>query len=77
MSKEYQITTQKGNAALRQFVAKEGAALLPMVELLEQGQMAVGELIGELGKATPRRVRAVGAGGVQGAGEAGQDAAGQ
>jgi len=61
VSKEYQITTQKGNAALRQFLAKEGAALLPMVGLLEQGQMAVGELIGQLGQATLEAVLAISA----------------
>lgn len=61
MSKECQITTQKGNAALRQFLTKEGAALLPMVALLEQGQLAMGELIGELGKATLEAVLAISA----------------
>jgi transposase-like protein len=61
VSKEYQITSQKGNAALRQFLAREGAALLPMVELLEAGQVAVGELIGQLGKATLEAVLAISA----------------
>lgn len=59
MSKEYQITSRKGNAALRQFLAKEGAALLPMVTLIEQGQVAVGELIGQLGQATLEAVLAI------------------
>ena len=35
MGEEYQITRRKGNAALRQFLAKEGTALLPMDELIE------------------------------------------
>jgi transposase-like protein len=61
VSKEYQITSRKGNAALRQFLAREGAALLPMVELLEAGQLAVGELIGQLGKATLEAVLAISA----------------
>jgi putative transposase len=50
--REYQITGRKGNAALRQFLAKEGTALVPMVELIEQGQLAVEELVGRLGQAT-------------------------
>jgi len=49
--REYQITSRKGNAALRQFLAKEGAGLLPMMELLEAGKLAVEELVGEMGKA--------------------------
>jgi transposase-like protein len=36
---------------LRQFLAKEGAALVPMMELLEAGKLAVEELVGEMGKA--------------------------
>ena len=51
MSKEYQIVSRKGSAALRQFLAKEGAALLPMVALVEHGQLAVEELVGQLGQA--------------------------
>jgi transposase-like protein len=61
VSKEYQITSRKGSAALRQFLAKEGAALLPMVTLIEQGQLAVEELIGQLGKATLEAVLAISA----------------
>ena len=61
MSKEYQITSRKGSAALRQFLTKEGAALLPMVALLEQGQLAVEELVGQLGKATLEAVLAISA----------------
>jgi len=36
---------------LRQFLAREGAALVPMMELLEAGKLAVEELVGEMGKA--------------------------
>jgi len=59
--REYQITSRKGNAALRQFLAKEGAALVPMVELIEAGQMAVEELVGQLGQATLEAVLAISA----------------
>ncbi len=36
---------------MRQFLAKEGAALVPMMELLEAGKVAVEELVGAMGKA--------------------------
>ncbi len=51
MRREYQVVGRKGSAALRQFLAREGAALVPMMELLEAGQLAVEELVGEMGKA--------------------------
>ena len=52
MRREYQIVGRKGSAALRQFLVKEGAALVPMMELLEAGKLAVEALVGQLGKAT-------------------------
>ncbi len=61
MSREYQITGRKGNAALRQFLAKQGAVLVPMVELMEQGQLAVEELVEQLGKAALEAVLAISA----------------
>lgn len=61
MKREYQITSRKGSAALRQFLAKEGAILLPMVELIEQGRLAVEELVSQLGKATLEAVLAISA----------------
>ena len=51
MRREYQVVGRKGSAALRQFLAKEGAALVPMMELLEAGKLAVEALVGEMGKA--------------------------
>ena len=36
---------------MRQFLAREGTALVPMMELLEAGKLAVEELVGEMGKA--------------------------
>jgi transposase-like protein len=53
--------SRKGSAALRQFLAKQGAALVPMVELIEQGQLAVEELVGQLGKAALEAVLAISA----------------
>jgi len=59
--REYQVVGRKGSAALRQFLAKEGTALVPMVELIEQGQLAVEELVGRLGQATLEAVLAMSA----------------
>ena len=61
MRREYQIVGRKGSAALRQFLAKEGTTLLPMVELIEQGQLAVEALVGQLGQATLEAVLAISA----------------
>ena len=61
MRREYQVVSRKGSAALRQFLAKQGAALVPMVELIEQGQLAVEELVGQLGKAALEAVLAISA----------------
>ena len=61
MSREYQITGRKGNAALRQFLAREGEVLLPMVELIEEGRLAVEELVGRLGRAALEAVLLVSA----------------
>ena len=61
MSREYQIVGRKGSAALRQFLAKEGTTLLPMVELIEQGQLAVEALVAQLGQATLEAVLAMSA----------------
>lgn len=46
---------------MREFLAKEGAALLPMVELIEQGRLAVEELVGKLGRAALEAVLLVSA----------------
>jgi len=59
--REYQVVGRKGSAALRQFLAKEGVALVPMVELIEQGRLAVEELVGQLGKAALEAVLAISA----------------
>ena len=61
MRRAYQIAGGEGSAALRQFLAKEEAALLPMVELIEAGQLAVEELVGQLGQGTLEAVLAISA----------------
>jgi putative transposase len=52
MKKEYQIADRQNSRALAQFLSREGQALLPMLELIEQAEMAVDELIDIAGRAT-------------------------
>jgi len=51
---------------LASFLAKNGQALLPMVELIEQSQMAVDEVIEVLGRATIEAVLRLSAEGIAG-----------
>lgn len=50
--KDYQIATKKDTRKLAQFLSKEGQALLPMLDLITQAEMAVDELIDVAGRAT-------------------------
>ncbi len=52
MKAAYQIADRKDSRALAQFLSGEGQALLPMLELIEQAEMAVDELIDVAGRAT-------------------------
>ncbi len=52
MKAGYQIADRKDSPALAQFLSGEGQALLPMLELIEQAEMAVDELIDVAGRAT-------------------------
>ena len=47
-----QITDRRDSRALARFLSGEGQALLPMLELIEQAEMAVDELIDVAGRAT-------------------------
>lgn len=61
MKAEHQITDRKDSRALAQFLSGEGQALLPMLELIEQAEMAVDELIDVAGRATIEAVLALSA----------------
>ncbi len=52
MKAEYQITDRRDSRALARFLSGEGQALLPMLELIEQAEMAVDDLIDVAGRAT-------------------------
>ena len=51
MKRVYQIAERKDNRALTDYLAQHGQMLLPMVELIEQAQLAVDEFIDVLGRA--------------------------
>ena len=54
MDKPYHIVSKEdsGNSQeLAKFLTKQGQALLPMVELIEQSKLAIDELIDVLGRA--------------------------
>jgi len=48
----YQIAERKDNRTLTEYLARHGQLLLPMVDLIEQAQVAVDEFIEVLGRAT-------------------------
>jgi len=58
----YQIASKKDSRELASFLARNGQALLPMVELIEQAQMAVDDFIDVLGRAALEAVLQLSAG---------------
>lgn len=66
MKAAYQIADRKDSRALAQFLSGEGAMLLPMLELIEQAEMAVDELIEVAGRATIEAVLTLSAEGLAG-----------
>ena len=49
---DYQIVDRKDSRKLAEFLSKNGQLLFPMLELIEQSEMAVDELIDTAGRAT-------------------------
>ena len=76
MKAEYQITDREDSRALARFLSGEGQALLPMLELIEQAEMAVDELIDVAGRATIEAVLALSAQELAGPKHPGQKAGG-
>jgi len=52
VEKPYHIVERKDTQGLASFLAKNGQAVLPMLEWIEQSQAAVDELIDVVGRAT-------------------------
>lgn len=51
MSQVYQIADRNDTKALSQYLSQSGQLLLPMVELIEQAQMAGDQFVDVLGRA--------------------------
>jgi putative transposase len=66
VEKPYHIVSKDNTQELAKFLVKNGQALLPMVELIEQSKMAVDELIDILGRAQIEAVLRLSAEGVAG-----------
>src|SRR5438046_5388379 len=66
VEKPYHIIGKEESQELAKFLAKNGQALLPMVELIEQAKMAVDELIDVLGRAQIEAVLRLSAQGIAG-----------
>ena len=56
MEKRYHIVEKENTEAVRGFLSKNGQALLPLVEQIEQAEVALDELIDVLGRATVEMV---------------------
>ena len=72
MEKPYHIVEKKDTEGWANFLAKNGQALLPMLEFIEQSQVAVDEFIDVVGRATLEallRLSAEGGGGAAASGE--------
>jgi putative transposase len=52
MRRSYQIAERNDSEALAEFLAQEGQLLLPVVQLIEEAELAVDELIDVVGRAT-------------------------
>ncbi len=66
MEKRYHIVGKESSEELARYLAKNGQALLPMVELIEQSKLAVDELIDVLGRAQIEAVLRLSAEGIAG-----------
>ena len=66
MERRYHTITRKDTQDLARFLAKNGQALLPMVELIEQSKLAMDELIDVLGRSTIEAVLQLSAEGIAG-----------
>lgn len=72
MKRTYEVTDRADKRALTEFVKQEGQFLLPMVELVEHAELAIGEVIEVMGRATIEAVLEMSAEGVAGPKQAGR-----
>jgi transposase-like protein len=64
--KTYEVADRTDRRALAEFLSREGQFLVPMVERVEQADIAIDEVIGVMGRATIEAVLEMSAGGVAG-----------
>ena len=67
MKRAYQVVERKDSQALTEFLAGEGSALLPFVDLIQQAELGVDELIVSAGRSAIEAVSTLSAGQIAGA----------
>jgi len=72
MKRTYEVTDRADKRAVAEFLKQEGQFLLPMVELVEQAELAIDEVIEVMGRATIEAVLEMSAEGVAGPKQAGR-----
>ena len=71
MKRTYEVRDRADKRAIREFLKREGQFLLPMLELVEQTEVAIDEVIQVMGRATIEAVLEMSAEGVAGVKQAG------
>lgn len=72
MGRTYAVTDRADKRAITEFLRQEGQFLLPMLELVEQAELAIDEVIEVMGRATIEAVLEMSAEGVAGPKQAGR-----
>ena len=72
MKGTYEVTERTDKRAIAEFLKREGQFLVPMVELVEEAELAIDEVIEVLGRATIEAVLEMSAEGVAGPKQAGR-----
>ena len=75
MKRTYEVRDRADKRAIREFLKREGQFLLPILELVEQTEVAIDEVIQVMGRATIEAVLEMSAEGVAGVKQAGRSRA--
>ena len=75
MKRTYEVRDRADKRAIREFLKREGQFLLPMLELVEQTEVAIDEVIQVMGRATIEAVLEMSAEGVAGVKQTGRSRA--
>ena len=75
MKRTYEVRDRADKRAIREFLKREGQFLLPMLDLVEQTEVAIAEVIQVMGRATIEAVLEMSAEGVAGVKQAGRSRA--